>query len=120
MNEIRRVLKIIDLHEKVNNDYRTQMTLYKRGVALPLLPQVEHARKLVNEEVQECGAFANQLKPQWGRTIFQEAYQLREKMQERNRLEEDPAEKEERERIAAESRQALEMMSASAEKKKDK
>jgi hypothetical protein len=58
------------------------MTLYKRGVALPLLPQVEQAKRLVQMEVQECAAYANKLKPNWAQTIFQEALQFRERLME--------------------------------------
>ncbi|GBG26878.1 Hypothetical Protein FCC1311_031002 [Hondaea fermentalgiana] len=76
----KRVLGVISLHEKVMADYRTQTALYKRGVAVSMLPQVEAAKKLVEREVQECGGIANNLQEGWGRTIFQEAYQMKEKL----------------------------------------
>jgi len=77
----KRVMAVIGLHERVMGDYQTQMTLYKRGISTPLLPQVEHAKELVQREVQECGAIANSLKPGWGQTIFPEAYKLKASME---------------------------------------
>jgi len=78
-----RVMKVIDLHDQVHQDHRTQTALYKRGVAVYMLPQIEHAKELVNNEVQECGMTANKLKPKWGTTIFQEAYKMRAMLKER-------------------------------------
>mmetsp|Transcript_3530 Transcript_3530/g.7816 ORF Transcript_3530/g.7816 Transcript_3530/m.7816 type:complete len:228 (-) Transcript_3530:3217-3900(-) len=106
----KRVLKVIALHEQVNADYRTQTTLYKRGVAVSMLPQVEAAKRLVEREVQECGQIANQLQPNWGRTIFQEAYKMKEAMDAKNAQVQAQADKEAREKREAElMRQAKEL-----------
>jgi hypothetical protein len=85
----KRVLALIDLHERVNDDYRKQTALYKRGVAVYMLPQVERAKALVDQEVQECGALANQLRPNWAQTVFQDAYKMREQFREQQRKQEE-------------------------------
>jgi hypothetical protein len=85
----KRVLALIDLHERVNEDFRKQTALYKRGVAVYMLPQVERAKALVDQEVQECGALANQLRPNWAQTIFQDAYKMREQMREQQRKQDE-------------------------------
>mmetsp|Transcript_3808 Transcript_3808/g.5528 ORF Transcript_3808/g.5528 Transcript_3808/m.5528 type:complete len:254 (-) Transcript_3808:1275-2036(-) len=73
---MQRVIKTIELHEKVHSDHRTLMVLYKRGVAVSTLPQVERAKEILEQEVQECGAIANQLQPNWAQEIFPQAYKL--------------------------------------------
>ena len=77
---MRRAVANLELFEKTSKDHTYFQGLYKRGFAsLTMWESVEAAWKAMNHEMQECMVHANSLRENWGRQIFAEAAQIKQR-----------------------------------------
>jgi len=118
---MKRAIAVLRLHDRVSADYRSQMTLYKRGVAVSTLPEVEAAMKALDAEVNDVRVCASKVKPNWHQTIFADALKLKRGLDEKDaaeQAEQEAAWRQEREKAVLE--QAMQLESEEEELKRQK